>query len=168
MPTQSFPFFSKGLLILLLSQQQLIEHIETKREIVVSLRIMSASCLRNSAAFIIGSGLFLHLQLLELLRRIFDGQHLYLLLSEDIQLALFGSPCDLEYFPYEAELLKRRHEVYGARQAFLDHLRVNVLDCLADPRELKPNPLFVVVKTHLFSSLVIRLLKKLSKLLEDK
>jgi hypothetical protein len=55
--------------------------------------------------------------------------------------------------------------VDGAGEALLDHLGVDVLDCLADPGELQPNPLLVVVEADLLSSLMVRLLQVFSELL---
>lgn len=43
-----------------------------------------------------------------------------------------------------------------------------MLDGLTEPRELQPNPLFIVVKLNFFSCFVIRFLKIFFKLLQNK
>lgn len=48
-------------------------------------------------------------------------------------------------------LVQRRHEVYRAWMALVNHVRVDVPDGLADPWELKPYPLFVVVVLELLA-----------------
>lgn len=43
------------------------------------------------------------------------------------------------------------------RKALLKHGRVNVLDCLAEPRKLQPNPLLIVIILHFLAGFVVRL-----------
>jgi hypothetical protein len=55
----------------------------------------------------------------------------------------------------------------GPRQTLPDHVRIDVFDGLAQPGELQPEPLLVVVATDLFSRFVVVLLQVLFELLED-
>ena len=66
------------------------------------------------------------------------------------------------------ELSGRGHEVDRAGKAFLQHIGVYMFDGLAEPGELKPDPLFVVVKLNFLASFVIGLFLVLLKLFQDK
>lgn len=43
----------------------------------------------------------------------------------------------------------------GTRKALLEHGRVNVLDCLTEPRKLQPYPLLVVIILNFLTSFVV-------------
>jgi len=89
---------------------------------------------------------------------VFDRQYFNFLFSVDAHLSFFGSLRNPENLTDEGELLGGGHEVNGAREAFRNHLRVDMLDGLAEPRELQPYPLLIVVVADLFPVFVVILL----------
>lgn len=66
------------------------------------------------------------------------------------------------------ELSGRGHEVDGAGKAFLQHIGVDMFDGLTEPGELKPDPLFVIVKLNFLASFVVCLFLVLLKLFQYK